>query len=392
MLSANPKLIQSIGNIEDGFPDRDHAQLLLESVSKHSDFRDAIGELRRVWTALMVQIIAFDVFERLPLGECKRLQTKLAEASMKAAIFITSRELERRYKMKIENLPVAVLGLGKLGGGGLDYDSDLDLVMVYDAKAFVSDPETAATGEFYSKAVEIFTNALSSITREGSLYRVDLRLRPYGSKGTVAISSDGMLEYMRSTAEVWELLAFVMLRPVSGELNLGDRVETELRHAIFERASQFSNEELATETRRVRLALEKQRAKTRRSKDIDIKYGAGGLLDVYFVTRFLQLRDHLPNDSGNRSTATTLDRLLQLCSLPKELHGDLLAGYTFLASLDHNIRLTVGRTSRIPDANRPALEAIATRMDLSSTNELFDRLTLHRLSIRAAFESIVGRE
>ena len=392
MLSANPKLIQSIGNIEDGFPDRDYAQLLLESVSKHSDFRDAIGELRRVWTALMVQIIAFDVFERLPLGECKRLQTKLAEASMKAAIFITSRELERRYKMKIENLPVAVLGLGKLGGGGLDYDSDLDLVMVYDAKAFVSDPETAATGEFYSKAVEIFTNALSSITREGSLYRVDLRLRPYGSKGTVAISSDGMLEYMRSTAEVWELLAFVMLRPVSGDLKLGDRVETELRHAISERASQFSTEELATETRRMRLALEKQRAKTRRSKDIDIKYGAGGLLDVYFVTRFLQLRDHLPNDSGNRSTATTLDRLLQLCSLPKELHGDLLAGYTFLASLDHNIRLTVGRTSRIPDANRPALEAIATRMDLSSTNELFDRLTLHRLSIRAAFESIVGRE
>jgi glutamate-ammonia-ligase adenylyltransferase len=122
--------------------------------------------------------------------------------------------------------------MGKLGGGGLDYDSDLDLVMVYDAKACVR-PETAADREFYSKAVEIFTNALSSITREGSLYRVDLRLRPYGSKGTVAISSDGMLEYMRSTAEVWELLAFVMLRPVSGDLKLGDRVETELRHAIL---------------------------------------------------------------------------------------------------------------------------------------------------------------
>jgi len=294
--------------------------------------------------------------------------------------------------MKIENLPLAVLGLGKLGGGRLDYDSDLDLVIVFDAEAFPSNPGAVATGEFYSKAVEIFTNALSSITREGSLYRVDLRLRPYGSKGTVAISSDGMLEYMRFTSEVWELLAFVMLRPVGGDLKLGHWIETELRQAIFQRASQFSDEELATQTRRVRLALEKQRAKTRRSKDIDIKYGAGGLLDVYFVTRFLQLRDHLPNDSGNRSATATLDRLLQLSSLPKELHGDLSAGYTFLASLDHNIRLTVGRTSRIPDANRSALEAIASRMALSSTNELFDQLTLHRLSIRAAFESIIGGE
>lgn len=411
MLSANPKLIDTIGNIGVGFPNRDYAQLLLDAVNKFSDFRDAIGALRREWTRLMFEIIVFDVFEKISLSECKRLQTELAEASLDAAILITRRELGRRYKITIDHLPLAVLGLGKLGGGGLDYDSDLDLVMIYNAvqkpdrEGGLTLPDGLNDPEFFSRAVEIFTNALSSITREGTLYRVDLRLRPYGSKGTLAISAYAMLEYMRSTAEVWELLAFVMLRFVGGDLALGEPLAAELRNAIFERASQFSNEELADETRRVRLALEKQRAKTRRSKDVDIKYGAGGLLDVYFVTRFLQLRDRVLSDSSDRSTTATLDRLADTLQKPageqgrktelddhafSEALNSLRNGYGFLSALDHNLRLTVGRTSRIPDANQHALEVIATRMDLSSTNEIFDQLTLHRLAIRSAFDAIVG--
>ena len=110
--------------------------------------------------------------------------------------------------------------------------------------------------------------------------------------------------------------------------------------------------------------LEKQRAKTRRSKDIDIKYGAGGLLDEYFATRFLQLREHVSIDSGDRSTAATLYRLLKQNALARELHEDLSAGYVFLTALDHNLRLPVGRTSRVPVANQHALDVIATRMDL----------------------------
>ena len=390
MLSADPNLINAIGEIEDRFPERNYSNLLTHAFSGHSDFAHAIGALRREWTRLMFEIIAFDVFEKISLSECKRLQTQLAESSMEAAILITRRELERRYKIQSDRLPLAVLGLGKLGGAGLDYDSDLDLVMIYGAQVLVSGPEEVATVEFYSKAVEIFTNVLSSITREGSLYRVDLRLRPYGSKGTLAISSDAMLEYLRSTAEVWELLAFVMLRPVGGDLKLGERLAVHLREAIFERASQFSNGELAAETRRMRLALEKQRAKAKGSKGVDIKYGAGGLLDVYFVTRYLQLREGISNASGDRSTGASLDRLLERGALSKELHADLLAGYAFLATLDHNLRLTVGRTSRLPVANVHALESIAQRMGLSSTNEIFDQLTLYRLSIRTAFDVIIG--
>src|SRR4030095_2307892 len=149
MLAANPQLVGMIGKLEDGLPDHDYSKLLLDSVRKHTDFRDSIGSLRREWAWLMFEVITFDVFERISVAECKRVQTRLAKASMEVAIFLTRRELERRYNIKIDHLPLVVLGLGKLGGGGIDYDSDLDLVMVYDAESppFLSEPGAVAIVE-----------------------------------------------------------------------------------------------------------------------------------------------------------------------------------------------------------------------------------------------------
>lgn len=364
----------------------DYSDLFQASLQYTKDFGERLGALRETWTRCLIEIVALDVTGKLSLRECKGRQTRLAEASVEAALHITSLELESRFGIQLKDAPISVLGLGKLGGGGMDYDSDLDLVIVYDDTNWNSTELQAS--EFFAKAVEIFTNVLSSITRDGSLYRVDLRLRPYGSKGLAAIEAKAILEYMNSTAEIWELLAFVMLRHVGGDSELGRTIEAHLRNAIFKRAASLSEDDLAAETRRVRLALEKQRAKSRRSNEIDIKYGAGGLLDVYFATRYLQLAFKVPNDSENRSTPATLELLSQV--VQSSQLTTLAEGYKFLATLDHNLRLTVGRTSRIPAANEHALEVIAKRMSLASTSEIFEELTLYRLAIRECFDQIIG--
>jgi len=408
MVSANPKLIDTVGSVEGGFPHREYSDLLIEVVSARADFRESIGELRREWTRLMFEILTFDVFDKILLSECKRRQTMLAEASIKAAISITRRELEGKYKIQIDQLPLAVLALGKFGGGGLDYDSDLDLVMVYD-DSFRHPESGVEPSEFFARAVEILTNVLSSITRDGSLYRVDLRLRPFGNKGPVASSRSAFLDYFSSTAAIWEMLAFVKLRAVGGDMKLALSVEEEVRAIIHSRALEIDPSELARETRSVRDRLEKQKLGRRRTKDIDIKYGEGGLLDVYFAIRYLQLRYNIPDEGDDRSTFATLDRLSKVVQKPAREQGrnDQLAdialadarasalnalrdGYAFLAALDHNLRLTVGRTSRVPAANKRAFEIILKRMNLASTKDIFDQLNLHRLSIRSAFEPIVG--
>jgi glutamate-ammonia-ligase adenylyltransferase len=182
------------------------------------------------------------------------------------------------------------------------------------------------------------------MTRDGNLYRVDLRLRPYGSKGMSAISGESFINYIRDTAAVWEMLAFVKLRAVGGYQELGSRIESETRRTIHERAAALNGAELAAETLRVRLALQKQRARLRRGTDVDIKYGSGGMLDIYFAMRYLQLRDDVPDDADDRSTGYMLERLFRSGSLTEGEYYGLLNGYRFLTDLDHNLRLTVGRT------------------------------------------------
>jgi len=366
----------------------DYLTIMLDAVAAEKTLRPRLAAIRQTWSHQLLEIVVNDVYKNISISDAKRLQTELAEASIAAALEIVKDELALKYSTPVNELSLAILALGKLGGRGLDYGSDLDLVIVYDDKPTI--PAGVTHAEFYSRAVEILVTIISAMTRDGNLYRVDLRLRPYGSKGLTAISSDAFLRYMRETAAIWELLAFVRLRAVGGNIKLAETIEKETRTIIHERAAQTERADLATETARVRHSLEQQRARTRRSKEIDIKYGSGGMLDVYFAMRFLQLRDNVPDDNYDRSTRFMLKRLADAGSLKNDVLNDLLAGYEFLSALDHNLRLTVGRTNRIPLANETALKTIATRMDLNSPSELLEQLTLHHLNIRESFDNIVN--
>jgi glutamate-ammonia-ligase adenylyltransferase len=265
------------------------------------------------------------------------------------------------------------------------------MVLVYDDEVPSPTP-SLTTPEFYARAAELLVTTLSSMTRDGSLYRVDLRLRPYGSKGLTAIPANGFIEYLENTAAVWEMLAFVKLRAAGGDMRLGPSAEASARSIIHKRSLEIGRVELAAETRRVRLALEKQRSRARSGKEIDIKYGEGGMLDVYFAMRYLQLAHNVPDNAGDRSTAAMLGRLAgvkELADVKDEL-TTLREGYRFLSELDHNLRLTVGRTTRVPLGKQAVLETIAGRMKFGSAAELLQQLTLHRIEIREAFTALTA--
>ena len=348
----------------------------------------------------MLEIVVVDVFEKIPRQEAKELQTKLAEASLETAIFITKSELEKRFSAEINDFGFAVLGLGKLGGRGMDYGSDLDLILVFDDSREEEEkrrrgeeeknfPLNISSSVFYSRAVEIFVTTLSAMTREGSLYRVDLRLRPDGKNGATSISKTAFLDYLKNRSAIWEWLAYVKLRAAAGDLGLGEYVEKEARKIIHEKARNADQDELKNETWRVRNRLEEEKSASKRGREIDIKFGAGGMLDVYFAMRFLQLRDDFPDDARNRSTDFMLEKLYENKSLSSEDFANFSSGYLFLSELDHNLRLTVGRSTRLPIANQKALQIICERMKIASINEFLERLTFHRLNIRASFENIL---
>ena len=370
----------------------DYAENLGAAVRRQANFHDELAALRIEWTKSFLQIAAFDAFEKIALSESKRLQTELAEASLNVAFEITEREISRRFDFSGE-LDFAVLALGKLGGRGMDYGSDLDLVLIYDDKNSgqnIGSPIPELPGSpaiFYARAAEIFATTLSSFMREGHLYRVDLRLRPDGKNGATVLGKNAFFNYLETRAAIWEWLAYVKLRAVGGNSDLASEIENKARLIIHRNAMKAGAGDLKTETAHVRERLEKER--TRSAKEFNIKFGAGGMLDVYFAMRFLQLRDGVPDDAENRSTRAMLRRLYENGSLAE---GDFLAfddGYGFLTRLDHNLRLTVGRTNRLPLANQAAMQTIFARMALDSTNDLLEKLTFHSLAIRSAFENVL---
>jgi [glutamine synthetase] adenylyltransferase / [glutamine synthetase]-adenylyl-L-tyrosine phosphorylase len=397
MLAANPALIGSLGSLEAEKPRprrRDYRAQLRASVDAEKSFSAEISAIRREWSKLLIEIAAQDAAGEISLFESNRLQTELAVASINVASLIARREMVRRYGRLNSGPRLSVLALGRLASGGVDYGSDLDITIVYDS--LVSSPVDLLTqDEAFARLCELMIAALSSVTREGYLYRVDLRLRPNGKNGPLVISSESFLDYMRQRSAVWEWLAYVKLRAVAGDLELGRMIETHARHAIHEKAREIDPDELRLETRRVRERLETE--KGRRGHDgrhsgIDIKYSAGGMLDVYFAARHLQLRDDVADEGEDRSTRATLDRLeasgsLEICDYEALSHG-----YELLRSVDHHLRLIMGRVATLPSIDHPAFKEIAMKLDFQTASGLSETLRERMQAIREAYDRITGVE
>lgn len=369
---------------------RDYVAELCAGVTPQQSFRAELNSLRRTWSGLLVEIGAGDAAGNLTLPELNRLQTELAVASIDVALLIARREFARRYEELAAEPHLAVLGLGRLGSGGMDYGSDLDVVMVYDSTAPA--PVAGLTpDEAYARLAELMLTALSSITRAGYLYRVDLRLRPDGKKGPLVIGSEAFLAYLQTRAGFWEWLAYVKLRAVAGELEFGRSIEATARKLIHELAHNADRNQLRDETRRVRERLEKEKA-SRRDAGLDIKHSAGGMLDVYFAARYLQLRDCVQDDGEDRTTPATLWRLRAVGSLDEADFRALEEGYALLRSVDHQLRLIVGRSSRLPLPDHPASRDIARRLGYDAAAELTQELAARMAGIRTAYDRILPPE
>lgn len=395
MLAANPALIGSLGSLETERPRsrrQDYRAQLRASLDAGKNFSAELSAIRREWSKLLIEIAAQDAAGEISLFESNRLQTELAVASINVAFLVARREMVRRYGRLHSGPRLSVLALGRLASGGVDYGSDLDVTIVYDS--LVSSPVDSLTqDEAYARLCELMIAALSSVTREGYLYRVDLRLRPNGKNGPLVISSESFLDYMRQRSAMWEWLAYVKLRAVAGDLELGRMIETHARHAIHEKAREIDPDELRLETRRVRERLEIE--KGRRGHDgrhggIDIKYSGGGMLDVYFAARHLQLRDDVADEGEDRSTRATLDRLEARGSLETGDYEALSRGYELLRSVDHHLRLIMGKVATLPSTDHPAFKEIATKLDFQTASGLSEILRERMQAIREAYDRITG--
>ena len=389
MIASNPSLIEGLGKHSSQALRRDYRAVLRAAIDREDSFSAELSALRLTWAALITEIGTLDATNNISILEANRLQTELAIASINVAYLIARREMVRRVGPLKAGPRVAFLGLGRLGSGGVDYGSDLDLLITYDS--LVPSPiASMSQDEAYARLAELMLVALSSITREGYLYRVDVRLRPHGKNGPLVSSSEGFLDYLRDDSVPWEWLAYVKLRAIGGDIDLAKMIETHARHRIHANALKLDREELSVETKRVRDRLEKEKGNRGRRSGTDIKYSAGGMLDVYFAARYLQLRDEIPDEGDDRSTRATLERLREEGSLSEEDFGAMGNGYELLRAVDHQLRLIAGRSTRLPETDHPIAGDVAVKLGFESSKSLHEALDGQMTAIRLAYERIVS--
>jgi glutamate-ammonia-ligase adenylyltransferase len=281
-------------------------------------------------------------------------------------------------------LPFVVMALGRLGHTGMDYGSDLDLLVVFDdarewspAEGIVKQFATAQ--EFYAQFTARLSQTLSTITREGFIYRVDLRLRPEGKNGQLAQGLNGLLAYLSERASAWEHSAYLKVREVSGDLLFGARVRAEICETIF--AAAAINPTLKADLAAMRRRLEREKAKANQR---DLKWGAGGMTDVYFITRYIQLRDRLAF-LPQHGTAALIKHLGEGGALDFAAAQKLFDGYSFLRRTDHWMRLLLDRPTSILPASQVALADLAQTLGLPSIAEFDFEFAHHTNEIRLIF-------
>ena len=349
--------------------------------SQYSDFDETNG------SALSINSVED------PLRMSNLAQTALAEATLSVALEI-AKESAGIKGVAPSLLPFAVLGLGRLGHSGMDFGSDLDLLMVFDDEqpwppSSLSDVTTVGTQstgyagqEFYADLTAQLIRVLSSITREGLLYRTDLRLRPEGKSGPIAVGLDALVSYLKNRASAWEHSAYLKAREVAGDPDFGKRACRLICDVSLETAAQ--NESLSEELREMR---ERQVKEKTRGEGFNIKLGRGGMSDVYFITRYLQLRDRMyfPPEQG---TSALIKYLGERGSLDNESSDALFYGYKFLRALDHWMRLLMDHPSPLIPHSRVVLQDISRAMGIDSLEEFDRQLAHHTAGIRAAYDRV----
>ena len=319
----------------------DYRKALSPVLRRPGDVRARAAELRRRHQEALATIAIRDINRQATLREVLKSLSDLAEEVLETTVQLARQDLAGPGHRAPRGLRLAALGLGRLGYREMDYGSDLDLVFVYEAPAGRADLHRMAR-VWCERVVRI----LSTLSRDGQLYSVDLRLRPSGGEGELVTSLQGLLEYLHGAAEVWEIQAFLKARPVAGDPALGARASEAVEKAILESGRARGPRALTADV----LAMRRRLASLAGRGDMpSVKLSEGGFYDLHFIIELLQLR-HGVKSPADKDTLRLLTHLNRLGHLSDGQLQVLYESYLYFRTLDHEMRLIHERPLRtLPD-------------------------------------------
>jgi glutamate-ammonia-ligase adenylyltransferase len=352
-----------------------------------SDSEDFAGALRRAKGRVTIEVGLADLAGELGTRACTSVLSSLADSIVDQAT---------RFALRQRGLPedkhLAVIAMGKLGGGEIGYGSDLDLIFVYEK----TDDDAQ---ERYARTAQRVMRIVSAPHGDGPGYELDTRLRPSGNQGLLVVSLDAFARYHEGGAAVtvgesqdWERQALLKARPVAGDRALGEKVLAIAFAAAYERGAPPPER-----IHHLRMRMERELAGERQGR-FDLKLGHGGLVDVEFAAQWLQMK-HGADPRVRTSDTETAVAALETCGyLEAALAAPLLEGYRYLRRMEQRLRVLHGTSVQLIEQGAPGLALLARRMGMrdgprgTAPELLVQRYREVTRDVRTAYLAVLGIE
>lgn len=345
------------------------AELTAEVDSLAGDDAAVTAALRRFKRRETLRIAYGDIIRGQPVSTVTRQISYLADAIVEAALRGARQRLATRGGgARIEHEPgrFVVLALGKLGGNELNYSSDIDLIFLYEPPRAADPMRQHAASEYYDRLVREVVKLLAENTELGAAYRVDLRLRPQGSAGPMAVALDAATHYYDVVGRTWERQAMVKARAIAGDLEFGREFLEQLEPWIYRR---YLSRADITGIKALKRRIE-QRTRRDGADAHNVKTGHGGIRDIEFVIQFLQLLNG--GDLPSLRTGNTLEAILELehCGcLTAQERGLLEDNYAFLRRIEHRLQIMFDLQTHLMPHEPEELRKVAIRLGYADSEK-----------------------
>jgi glutamate-ammonia-ligase adenylyltransferase len=350
-------------------------------IAASPDFESKLDALRAFRHQEFLRIAIADLAGDFELSDVERELTGLAEMVVGQAMELARIETAARHPIP-QTLRLCAVAMGRLGAGEMSYNSDLDLIFVYDDSAEVAGGGREAASRIAQKLIAI----LESRTREGYAYKLDLRLRPSGNAGPLVTSLAGFREYHRQSSAVWERQALVRARVIAGDETLTRQVEAAREEFVYSRGLTAAE---AGEIAAMRRRMENEIGVENKFR-LNLKQGHGGLVDVEFLTQMMALRHgHQHRELRVRDTIGLLEALDALKLLAHTDAAAIEDDFRFLSRLENRLRIESDQPAWAVPTAPAALRPLARRMGYAGADgaaRMLKELGERRDRIRTIFD------
>jgi len=344
---------------------------------------DIIRRFRRRET---LRIGARDLIGRATVEETTLELSNLADVCLQAVFEIARDTLAAQFKLPRETTPAfTVIGMGKLGGQELNYSSDVDVIFVYDRDGPLTPSLTRQ--DFATKLAEEIVRAVGQQTEEGSIFRIDLRLRPEGASGPLAWSLSNCENYYAERGETWERMAMLKARPVAGDTALGQQFLDMIQPFVFAR---HAGENVIRQMAAIKARIEREIVTDDRLTR-HVKLGIGGIREIEFIIQSFQiLRGARVPQLRERNSLRALPLLARAKLLTAEEAASLAHAYRFLRNVEHRLQMEMElQTHTIPNEEQ-ALARLARSLGFATIEGFFNAQQQHTAAVRRIYQAVLA--